>query len=101
MRLEAVAIVEQRPGVDASANLVDYTWGVEVKLVASGRTSGAQYNVTVTDAGGTAYPAGAFVGTGAKAVKCNLNAGILRANASGFVVRDAAGAVVLRPDFAA
>lgn len=99
--LEAVGIIDRMPGVEASANLVDHTWGVEVKLVASGLTAGAQYNVTVTDAGGTAYPAGAFVGTGAKAVKCNLNAGILRANASGFVVRDAAGAVVLRSDFAA
>lgn len=97
--LEAVSFSEQQPGVTASANLVDHTWGVEVKLVAAGLTAGAQYSVTLTDAGGTAYPAGAFVGTGVKPVKCNLNAGVLRKQATGFVVRDVAGAVVLKSDF--
>ena len=99
--LEAVAVVNQGAGVQASADLVDHTWGVEVKLLASGLRPGGRYAVTVLGEDGKAYPAGAFVGTGAKPVKCNLNAGVLRSDAAGFVVRDEDGLVVLRSTFPA
>ena len=97
--LEAVSVVDQAAGVQATADLVDHTWGVEVKLLASGLRLGGRYAVTVMGEDGTSYPAGAFVGTGAKPVKCNLNAGVLRSDAAGFVVRDEDGSVVLRSTF--
>ena len=99
--VEAVAVIEQGQGLQATADLVDHTWGVEVKLLASGLRPGGRYAVTVLGEDGKAYPAGAFVGTGAKPVKCNLNAGVLRSDAVGFVVRDEAGSIVLRSTFPA
>ena len=99
--VEAVAVIEQGQGLQATADLVDHTWGVEVKLLASGLRPGGRYAVTVLGEDGKAYPAGAFVGTGAKPVKCNLNAGVLRSDAAGFVVRDEAGSIVLRSTFPA
>ena len=97
--VEAVAVIDQGQGLQATADLVDHTWGVEVKLLANGLRPGGRYAVTVLGQDGKAYPAGAFVGTGAKPVKCNLNAGVLRADAAGFVVRDEAGSIVLRSTF--
>ena len=97
--VEAVAVIDQGQGLQATADLVDHTWGVEVKPLASGLRPGGKYAVTVLGEDGKAYPAGAFVGTGPKPVKCNLNAGVLRADAAGFVVRDEAGSIVLRSTF--
>jgi anti-sigma factor RsiW len=95
--LEAVAVVETGP-VQASANLVDHTWGVEVKLTASGLQPGERYDVTVLGRDGTAFDAGAFVGTDGE-VRCNLNAAVLRDRAAAFVVLDQDGAEVLRAEF--
>ena len=46
---------------------------------------------TVLGVDGKRYPAGGFVGTGAKEMDCNLNSSVLRDRASGFEVRDADG----------
>ena len=51
--------------------------------------------------GGRRYPAGEFVGTGAKEMDCNLNSSVLRDRASGFEVRDATGTVVVTSTFGA
>ena len=98
--LEAVAVDERAEGVVASADLVAHTWGVEVKLEVTGLDAGARYDVTVVGADGTDYPAGAFIGTGANTMRCNLNASVLREAASAFEVRDADGEVVLSSTFA-
>jgi anti-sigma factor RsiW len=95
--LEAVDVVETGP-VQASANLVDHTWGVEVKLTASGLQPGERYDVTVLGEDGTAFDAGAFVGTDGE-VRCNLNAAVLRDRAAAFLVLDQEGAEVLRAEF--
>ncbi len=94
--LEAVDVLETGP-VQASANLVDHTWGVEVKLTASGLQPGKRYDVTVLGRDGTAFDAGAFVGTDGE-VRCNLNAAVLRDRAAAFVVLDRDGAEVLRAE---
>ena len=95
--IEAVDVVETGP-VRASANLVDHTWGVEVKLTASGLQPGERYDVIVLAQDGTAFDAGAFVGTDGE-VRCNLNAAVLRDRAAGFVVLGRDGAEVLRAEF--
>jgi anti-sigma factor RsiW len=95
---EAVAVRTLAPGVQASAGLVAHTWGMEVKLVATGFQPGSPYRVTVTDDQGRTVGAGEFVGTGAQEMRCNLNSSVLRTAAASFEVTDAAGQVVLDAD---
>lgn len=97
--LEQVALVQQAPGVTAEAAIVPHTWGVEIKLDGQGFTSGRTYRVAVTGTDGGEVSAGSFVGTGANTMHCNLNSSVLRADASGLVVRDEAGAITLTSTF--
>ncbi|MFD9701332.1 anti-sigma factor family protein [Lentzea sp. NPDC059081] len=97
--LEPVALAQQAPGVTAEASLVPHTWGVEIKLDGHGFVAGQTYRVAVTNTNGNEVPAGSFIGTGENLMHCNLNSSVLRANASGFVVRDAAGAITLSSTF--
>ncbi|SES05223.1 anti-sigma factor family protein [Lentzea albida] len=97
--LEPVALVLQAPGVTAEASLVPHTWGVEIKLDGQGFVSGQTYRVAVTGTDGSEVSAGSFIGTGENPMRCNLNSSVLRANASGLVVRDAAGTVALTSTF--
>jgi len=96
--LEAVAVEELVPRTQADADLVAHSWGVEVKLVATGLEDGGAYRLEVLGRNGDRFPAGAFLGTGDKPLRCNLNAAVLREDAASFQVRDAAGQVVLRAD---
>lgn len=93
--LETVAVRTVVPGVQASAGLVAHTWGMEVKLVATGFDPGRSYRVTVTDDQGRTVGAGEFVGTGPQEMRCNLNSSVLRPAAVSFEVTDADGRVVL------
>ncbi len=96
---EAVSVRDEAPGVRASAALVNHTWGVEVKLRARGFEAGDRYRVDVLGSGGRRYPAGEFVGTGAREMTCNLNSGVLRDRAAGFEVTDGDGRVVAASTF--
>jgi anti-sigma factor RsiW len=96
--LEAVAVQVETPGVDATADLVPHTWGVEVRLHASGFTAGERYRVVVVGTDGRAYDAGEFVGVDG-AMDCNLNSSVLRADATGFRVQDASGDTVVASTF--
>lgn len=98
--LEAVSVSVSRPGLDAAADLVDHTWGLEVKLSATGFADGRRFRVEVLGADGRRYPAGEFVGTGDRPMTCNLSSAVLREDATGFVVRDTRGRVVARSRFA-
>jgi hypothetical protein len=49
---------------------------------------------------GKRYPAGAFVGVGAKEMHCNLSSAVLRPDATGFEIRDRRGDVVVSSTFA-
>ena len=97
--LEVVDVQVDQPGVRASADLVNHTWGVEVKLHASGFDRGGRYRVAVLGVDGTRYPAGEFVGTGSRTMDCNLNSSVLRDRATGFEVLDPAGDVVASSAF--
>ena len=96
---EAVSVRDEAPGVQASAALVNHTWGVEVKLHASGFEAGGRYRVDVLGPDGDRYPAGEFVGTGSREMDCNLNSSVLRDEAAGFEVTDGDGRVVAASTF--
>lgn len=97
--LEAVAVEVAVEDITASADLVPHTWGVEVKLSGQGFTAGEVYRVWVTEEDGDVVPAGEFLGVGPARLVCNLNSSVLREDAVGFEVADAAGSVVLRSTF--
>ncbi len=99
--LEAVAVDLQEAGITAEAGLVAHTWGVEVKLTATGFARGDQYRVVVVGDDGRDHPAGGFVGTGAAEMRCNLNSTVLRDRAAGFEVLDSRGQVVAASRFEA
>lgn len=92
---EAVAVRVLDPAVQAQAALVAHTWGMEVKLVATGFAPGGAYRVTVTDDAGRTVGAGEFIGTGAQEMRCNLNSSILRTTAANVEVTDPNGNLVL------
>lgn len=95
---ESVPVRTVANEVDATAGVVPHTWGVEVKLEATGFVPGGIYRVVVLDDAGRPVSAGEFVGTGDQTMNCNLNSSVLRQDAAGFEVTDEAGAVVLSAD---
>ncbi len=97
--LEPVAVQEVDPDVQATADLVPHTWGVEVKLTGTGFTAGEVFRVAVTDDDGREVPAGEFIGVGPNEMRCNLNSSVLRDDAVAFEVVDADGDVVVRSAF--
>ena len=97
--LEAVSVDVREPDVTATADLVAHTWGVEVKLRATGLDEGARFRVAVIGRDGSRHSAGEFVCTGDNEMNCNLNSAVLRNDAVGFVVEDRAGSMVVSSDF--
>lgn len=86
--------------VEASANLVAHTWGVEIQLKAAGLAAGQPYTVEITTDRGDVVAAGAFLGVGAKTLTCSLNASVLREDARSFAVLDGRGTRVLSAELA-
>ncbi len=93
--LEPVAVQVAVPAVQATADVVPHTWGMEVQLHGAGFTPGEVYRAQVTEDDGRVVPAGEFLGTGDAEMVCNLNSSVLREDAASFAVLDSAGAVVL------
>lgn len=90
----AVRDVSTAAGVTATAGLVDHTWGVELKLVATGLPAGRSYDVRIVDDEGRAYDSGAFIGVD-RTVTCSMNASVLLAHAERFEVVAPGGDVVI------
>lgn len=93
--LEAVAVTSREPGVTARADLVAHTWGIEIKLTATGLPAGRGFEMSVLGRDGVRHDAGGMVGTGGRTIRCNLGADVLRQDATSFTLTDAAGDVVL------
>lgn len=97
MKVEQLALErtsDTAPSVE-SAGLIAHTWGVEVKLVATGFAQGELFRAAVRDTSGRLLPAGEFLGTGDRRLTCNLQAALLRPDTEAFVITDAAGTPVL------
>lgn len=97
---EAVAlqVVGEDDVVVDEAGLVPHTWGVELRVRASGFDRGEVYRAAFVDEAGRSTPAGEFLGTGAQEMVCNLQAALLRDDAARVVVTDADGSTVLEAD---
>ena len=95
-RIELRAL-DQRLQV-ATAKVIAHSWGVEAVFAADGFVAGAVYRAAFRGTEGKLVPAGQFLGTGRKQVRCNMQSALLRKNATGFVVMDASGTEVLAVD---
>lgn len=95
----AVQIDSALPDVTATAGLIAHTWGVEVKLTTTGLPDGAEYEAVVLGEDGGEVPAGTFTAVADTTMLCNLQASVLRDQASGFEIRDRAGEVVISSNF--
>lgn len=94
-------IVLESVGADGAvrvsdANLIDHTWGVELRMEAAGFADGEVFRAAFRTEDGRMVPAGEFVGTGAARVVCNLQSSVLRDDVVAVVVRAADGSRVLR-----
>ena len=96
--LEAVSVQVTDPDIEATADVIPHTWGVEVRLSGTGFTAGAAYSVAVTRDDGRVVPAGEFLAVGPGRLDCNPNLSVLGDEAGGFTVVDAEGTVVLSSD---
>ncbi len=96
--VETISVQTAGGGIDASAGLVAHTWGTELKLEATGLRDGATYRAWFTDTDGVRTTAGTFLGTGEDAVKCSLNAALLRPAATDLTITDIGGSVVMTAD---
>lgn len=98
---ESVALGTVAAGVDATADLVAHTWGTELKLVADGLRPGEVYSVRFVARDGTEVGAGTFIGVSDRPIVCDMNAALLRADATAFVITDTGGETVLHADLPA
>lgn len=97
--LESVATTVHDGRVDAEAELIPHTWGVEIRLTGTGFEEGRTYRATLLDEGGAEHPAGEFVGVGGDPMVCNLNSALLREDAVGFEITDETGQPVVSSSF--
>ncbi|MFE1166203.1 zf-HC2 domain-containing protein [Nocardiopsis sp. NPDC058789] len=97
--LESVATTVYGGDVDAEAELVPHTWGVEIRLSGTGFEAGRTYRATLFDEEGAEHPAGEFVGVGPDPMVCNLNSALLREDAVGFEITDEDGVAVVSSSF--
>lgn len=83
--------------LDATADVVDRAWGVEVRLVLDGTLPREGYEVVVSDHGGGTVGVGSFTGR-AGTVRFVGTAGVPRDELAELRVTDASGDLVLRSD---
>ncbi|SDR87343.1 Putative zinc-finger [Friedmanniella luteola] len=94
----AVDLRLDAPGLTADAGLVRHTWGTELKLEAAGLDRGQSYAVTFVRDDGSRVSAGSFLGTGADAVRCSVNAAVPVDETRQLLVTDPGGTVVMDAD---
>lgn len=91
----AIPGIDVAQGVTASAGLVDHTWGLEIKLEATGLRAGERFEVWVVGKDGVSHDAGEFVGVASTKIVCDMSSSILFGDAASFRVVDAAGDQVI------
>lgn len=99
--LEQVPVVAAAGLQVSTASVIAHTWGLEARFDGTGFAAGQVYRAAFRSADGTLLPAGEFLGTGAKTLKCNMQSALLRSDASGFVVMDQDGKTVLSAELPA
>lgn len=92
--LEAIALDGVPAGVNASASVVDHTWGMELVLDVDGLPAGEQFDVVYVSKVGDRVGVGGFVGVDVP-VHCRNTSPLMRADAASVEVVDTSGAVVM------
>jgi hypothetical protein len=92
---EPVAVSGAADGVQASAELINHTWGVEYMLTVRGLDVGRTYDVVYRATDGREVPAGSFVAVQGEQL-CRMTAALLRPQTRAIEVLDEDGATVLR-----
>lgn len=93
--LERVPVVAAAGLKVSTASVIAHTWGLEARFDGTGFAAGRVYRAAFRSADGALLPAGEFLGTGARTLKCNMQSALLRSAATGFVVMDQDGRTVL------
>ncbi len=78
-----------------SANLVAHTWGVELRIVATGFAEGRRFRAAFRTEDGRLVPAGEFRGVGAAPMTCFLQSAAMREDVTEVVVTNQRGKTVL------
>ncbi|MGA9747348.1 MAG: anti-sigma factor, partial [Nocardioides sp.] len=78
-----------------SADLVNHTWGTELRFVAQGFEDGATFRAAFRLSSGDLVPAGEFIGVGSGEMTCNLQSAALREDVTEVLVTDTSGQAVL------
>lgn len=91
----AVPQVQVAQGVSATAGLVDHTWGVEIKLQATGLAAGERFTMWVVTDDGSRHEAGEILGVADTRIVCDMSSSVLLDDAASFRVVDAAGDEVI------
>ena len=99
--LEQVPVVSTAGLQVSTASVIAHTWGLEARFDGTGFAAGRVYRAAFRSADGALLPAGEFLGTGARTLKCNMQSALLRSDATGFVVMDQDGQTVLSAELPA
>jgi len=91
----AVPRVDAMRGITATAGLVDHTWGLEIKLEATGLKAGERFQMWVVGQDGSRHEAGEFVGVAGTKIVCDMSSSVLLDDAASFRVVDASGHEVI------
>ena len=81
-----------------SADLVAHTWGVELRIEATGFAAGETFRATFRTDDGELVPAGEFRGVGTDPMTCFLQSATLREDVTQVLVTDESGQTVLSSD---
>ncbi len=92
--VEPIAFAGAPAGLQVQGAVVAHTWGTEARVEIGGLPVGASYTVVLVDGAGREYAAGGFVGS-QRPVDCQLNAAVLRPDASAVEIRDDAGRTIM------
>ncbi len=84
---EPIAFDGVPTGVDASARLINHTWGVELLLDVANLAPGGAYDVRYTSVDGDEIAAGSFVAVPDVVMKCRFNGALLRGQTAAIEVR--------------
>ena len=91
------AAVRATDGVEATATMIDHTWGLEVLLDTTGLVAGERYAMSFEATDGRVVDAGGFVGISGL-MRCRNNGALLRAETARWFVTSADGTEIISAD---
>lgn len=93
---EPIALIDVRPGVVASAELISHEWGVETILEVDGLRPGSAYELVYRATDQREVLAGTFLAVEGTISTCRMTGALRREETTTIVLRERGGDVVLR-----